>query len=207
MAITLLNKERTWFRQKPYVFTTAGLLILYSLIASSSPETLAWVDQFITPVVGGLRFIGLGITKPFMDGSMPEQFYTNLVGIGVWGVVAYNVRSILWFVTKGVQTIDRKAAWQKVRDKWGVAGLIFYVAASIVFISLFASYCTLTFLNGIHGWFVFHVRDFIVPPAFVMMCVFPGILITPLWWVVIWAVGNMILKFYQSFFHRGQKWH
>ncbi len=207
MAITLLNKERTWFRQKPYVFTTTGLLILYSLIASSSPETLAWVDQFITPVVGGLRFIGLGITKPFMDGPMPEQFYTNLVGIGVWGVVAYNVRSVLWFVMRGGRIADRREAWGPIRDKWGVTGLRLAIAGSVLFGALFVCYCTLTFFNGIHGWLVFHVHDFIVPPAFVMMWVFPGALIIGLGWTVIWYAGFMFLKLYQSFFHRGQKWH
>ena len=201
------QKEKTWFRQKPYVFTTAGLLMLYSLIASRNSEALVWVDQFVTPIVDSLRFIGLGITKPFMDGPMPEQFYVNMVGIGVWGVVAYNVRSIMWFAMRGGRIADRGEAWGPIRDKWGVTGLRLAIASSVLFGALFACYCTLTFLNGIHGWLVFHVRDFIIPPAFVMMWVFPGALIIGLGWTVIWYAWFMLLNLYQSFFHRGQKWH
>ncbi|OGS72842.1 MAG: hypothetical protein A2063_11000 [Gallionellales bacterium GWA2_60_142] len=196
------QKERTWFRQKPYVFITAGLLILYSLIASKSPETLAAVDYFLTPIIDSLRFIGLGITKPFMDGPMPERFYTNMVGIGVWGVVAYNLRSVLWFVMKRGRIADRREVWDRLKDKWGIWGMRLAIVSSVLFGVLCAGYCTLVFLNGIHGWFVFHVRDFIVPPAFVMMWVYPGALVIALGWTVVWYIGLMFLKLYQSLFLR-----
>lgn len=196
------QKERTWFRQKPYVFITAGLLILYSLIASKSPEALARVDYFLTPIIDSLRFIGLGITKPFMDGPMPERFYTNMVGIGVWGVVAYNLRSVLWFVVRRGRIADRREVWDQLKDKWGVWGMRLAIVGSVLLGALFAGYCTLTFLNGIHGWLVFHVRDFIVPPACVMMWVFPGAFITALGWSVIWYVGYMFLRLYQSLLSR-----
>ena len=123
------------------------------------------------------------------------------------GGVAYNLRSVLWFVMRGGRIADRREAWGPIRDKWGVTSLRLALAGSVLFGALFVCYCTLTFFNGIHGWLVFHVHDFIVPPAFVMMWVFPGALIIGLGWTVIWYAGFMFLKLYQSFFHRGQKWH
>lgn len=185
-------KKRTWFRQKPYVYATAGFLLIYSLIASQNREMLAWVDIFLSPLVDNLHLIGLGITKPFMDGPMPERFYTNLVGIGVYGVLAYNLRSIFWYVKMGVQTSDKQAIRQRIRDKWGLPGLWLAIAASYFFGVLFAIYLVLTFLNGIHGWLVFHVHDFIVPPIAIMMWVYPGALITALCWPIIWIGGNAL---------------
>ena len=171
--------------------------MLYSLIASESPETLPLIDQFITPIVDSLKFIGLGITKPFMDGPMPEQFYANMVGIGVWGVVTYNLRSILWFVMKRGRITDRREVWERIKDRRGIWGMRLSIVSSFFFCALFTCYCALTFLNGIHGWFVFHVRDFIVPPVCVMMWVYPGALIIGAGWSLIWHVGFIFLKFYQ----------
>lgn len=175
-----------WFPQKPIVYPTVAALLIYSMIAARLPEVLAWVDQFVTPMVDGLRFIGLGITKPLMDGPMPERFYANMVGIGVWGVVAYNVMTILYLIAnkRGALVGGPRAAEQRMMENkgWGRVRAWFALRALILFLLFpLAVYITLALLNGVHGWIVFHVKDFIIPPAFTMMWVFPGAFISTLW--------------------------
>lgn len=193
-----LTQEPTWFSQKPYFLAPLSLLMIYSLMASASPELLALTDEVITPLVDSLHYIGLGITKPFMDGPMPERYYANLVGIGVWGVVAYNVRTIAWYAARGVKTIDKTRKWAKVREKWGVSGLGLAIAAAFLSIVFFASYLVLTLLNGIHGWFVFHVTDMITPILNVAVWILPGTLITAFCWLIAWMPIKTIMSVYQN---------
>ncbi len=193
-----LTQEPTWFSQKPYFLVPLSLLVIYSLIASESPELLALADKVITPLVDGLHYVGLGVTKPFMDGPMPERYYANLVGIGVWGVVIYNIRTIAWYATRGVKTIDKTRAWEKVREKWGILGLGLVIAAAFLSTILFASYLVLTLLNGIHGWFVFHVTDMITPIINVAAWILPGTLITAFWWLIAWMLIKTFMAVYQN---------
>ncbi|MFZ3019346.1 MAG: hypothetical protein WA056_12915 [Gallionella sp.] len=170
-----------WFAQGWIVSPTVAALLVYSMIAANAPGALEWIDEFITPMVNGLRFIGLGIAKPFMDGPMPERFYSNLVGLGVWGVVAYNTMSFWWMVNgKGLHALDRKAVWQRMKVHFGPIGSWFAIPAALFFYLLFVIYCTIALLNSVNGWFVFHVKDFIVPPFIVMMFAFPGAFIAAL---------------------------
>lgn len=192
------KQKRTWFSQKPYLLVPLGLLVIYSLIASENLALLALADKVITPLVDSLYYIGLGITKPFMDGPMPERYYTNLVGIGVWGVVAYNIRTITWYATRGVKTIDKTGKWERVREKWGILGLGLVIAAAFLSITLFASYLVLTLLNSIRGWFVFHVTDMITPVINVVVWVLPGTLITAFWWLIAWMLVKAFMAVYQS---------
>lgn len=194
----LFTQEPTWFSQKPYFLVPLSLLVIYSLIATEGPELLALADKVITPLVDGLQYVGLGITKPFMDGPMPERYYANLVGIGVWGVVAYNIRTIVWYATRGVKTVDKTIKWAKVREKWGVVGLGLVIAAAFLSIILFASYLVLTLFNGIHGWFVFHVTDMITPIINVAAWILPGSLITVFCWLIAWMIIKTIIFVYQN---------
>lgn len=191
-------QEPTWFPQKPYFLVPLSLLVIYSLIASGSPESLALADKVITSLVDSLYYIGLGVTKPFMDGPMPERYYANLVGIGVWGVVVYNIRTIAWYATRGVKLTDKTSKWERVRVKWGILGLGLTIAAAFLSIMLFASYLVLTLLNSIHGWFVFHVTDMITPVINVVVWVLPGTLITAFWWLIAWMLVKAFMAVYQS---------
>lgn len=189
------NQKKT-FRQLSYIYSTVGVLCVYALIASQSEGMLALVNIVLSPVVDGLHLIGLGITKPFMEGPMPERFYTNLIGIGVYGVLAYNLGVIYWYMKVGAPQLDQQQAnkqietRQRIRDKWGLPGLWFAIGAAYFFLVLIAIYLVMSFLNGIHGWLVFSVHDFIVPPAFVMMWVYPGAFIVGFWLPIIDGLGG-----------------
>jgi hypothetical protein len=179
-ALAAPNRQK-WFSQGLIVYPTVAALLIYSMIAARAPGALAWVDQFVTPLVNSLRFVGLGIAKPFMDGPLPESFYSNMTGIGVWGVLAYNAVSIWWMANgKGFKTVDRKAIWQRLKVQYGLVGAWFALPVSLVFYVLLAMYCTFALLNGINGWVVFHVKDFIVPTFAIMVFLFPGAFITVL---------------------------
>lgn len=195
----VVSTGRSWFPQKPYFLIPLGILVMYSLIASESPELLLLTDKVIAPLVDSLHYIGLGVTKPFMDGPMPERYYANLVGIGMWGVIAYNIRTIIWYATRGIKTTDKKRKWEKVREKWGILGLWLVIAAAFLSIILFASYLVLTLLNGIHGWFVFHVTDMLTPIINIMVWLFPGAFITAFWWLIAWMIIKFLLAVYQNF--------
>lgn len=97
------ERYRFGFPQKIYFLVPLSILVIYSMIASVSPELLVIADNVITPLVNSLHYIGLGVTKPFMGGPMPERYYTNLVGIGVWATIAYNLRTALWMISYCLQ--------------------------------------------------------------------------------------------------------
>lgn len=164
--VTKWQARSTWFSQKPYFLFPLGVLVIYSLIASKSPELLVRADKAITPLVGALHYIGLGVTKPFMDGPMPERYYANLVGIGVWGVVAYNLRSLLFLVKhRGLLNIVDTAQQQfQKKTGWnpGRVWLSFRLFLLLLILPL-AAYSLLCLLNSTRGWLVFHVKDFLTP--------------------------------------------
>ena len=165
-------------------------MVIYSLIASKSPELLVKADKIITPLVDALRYIGLGVTKPFMVGPMPERYYANLVGIGVWAVVAYNIRTFSWYATRGVNTTDPRQIWKKVKDRYGLLGLGLALVAAFLLIVLFASFLVLTFFNAIRGWLVLHVTDPVTPIFSIIAWVYPGALITAFWWLMVWRIWH-----------------
>lgn len=187
----------TWFSQKPYFLLPLGVLVIYSLIASNSPELLIQADKIITPLVDALHYIGLGVTKPFMDGPMPERYYANLIGIGVWGVVAYNIRTLSWYATKGVNTRDPRQLWKRVQERYGLLVLGLAIVAAFLSIVLFASFLVLTFFNAIRGWLVLHVTDLVTPILNVIAWVFPGALITAFWWLIVWRLYRSFVSVYK----------
>lgn len=134
-----------------------------------------------------------------MEGPMPERYYAKLVGIGVWGVVAYNVRTIIWYVSKGVRTTSKKEKWVEIKKRWGIVGLGVAIIFALLSIIFFASYLVLTLMNSIHGWFVFHVRDMFTPIITVMAWVLPGALITAFWWLIAWVLIDSFISAYQYF--------
>ena len=172
-AIKEMHKQREdhpdipWpsgFPPAPIFIANAFILITYSTVAATSLNMLDWIDRFVTPVVESLRYIGLGVSDPMIVGPMPETFYSNLIGLGVWGALVFNTRAIfhaifhgelpafpdsavrLWMVTKNC---GRLRAWIMVR-------LICYFLAlpwMLLFIVLL--------LNGINGWWVEHVGGMI----------------------------------------------
>ncbi len=166
---------KTWFPQKLIVYPTIALTVGYSLIAALSPRALEWVDLLVSPLTRSLELIGLGISKPPIDGPMPEHFYVNVVGLGVWGLVAYNAASIWWMANgKDLKAFDRNIAWQRMKVRFGSAGAWFALPLFLFFYALLVTYSALALLNGINGWVAFHVNDFITPVLVVMTFVFPG---------------------------------
>ena len=157
---------RFGFPQKPYFLLPLSLLIIYSMIASGSQELLILVDKVITPLVDSLHYIGLGVTKPFMDGHMPERYYTNLIGIGVWGVAIYNVRTIVWLANyRGILSIVDQATKKAQEIKgWSPGQAWLRVRLFLLFLMTpISAYSLVSFINSTHGWFVFHVKDLLTP--------------------------------------------
>lgn len=165
------------FPQKPYLGVPLCMLAIYSLMATQSQELLATANMVITPLVDGLHYIGLGVTKPFIDGPMPERYYINLVGIGVWGAVIYNLRSILWLAhydglltvpDVGIRRVQETRDWSS-RRAW-VTVHIFLVATLLPM----CGYSLASLLNSVHGWFVFHVKDSLTPILLIITFQIPG---------------------------------
>lgn len=172
-----VNTGHSWFQQKPYFLVPLAILVIYSLIASVSQELLTLVDIAITPLVDSLHFIGLGITKPFMDGPMPERYYTNLVGIGIWGLVAYNLRTCLWmvdycrrmnFVEVAAKQVQESKGWSAQRT-WIVQRI--FLVLLIFPLTIYALFCL---LNSTQGWVVFHVKDMFTPFLVIVTFEAPG---------------------------------
>ncbi|MDB5775547.1 MAG: hypothetical protein JWP38_1680 [Herbaspirillum sp.] len=176
------EKQSTWFSQKPFWGGFVTLIVLYTLAGTYSPSMLIWMDVILTPLVQALRFLGLGITTPFMGGAMPKEFYVNLTGIAVWGIVIYNIASVLFLYTckwtfpstdeSRQRALKNKPNWGPVRT-WMTAVTVFF---------FIATYCTLCLLNGINGWFVFHMHGFFLTAAWpVFFLLLPGSLLIALW--------------------------
>lgn len=172
-----INTGNSWFRQKPYFLVPLVILVIYSLIASIRQELLTLVDTAITPLVDSLHFIGLGITKPFMHGPMPDRYYTNLVGIGIWGLVAYNLRTFWWmvdycrrinFVKVAAKQVQENKGWS-VQRTWIVQRV--FLVLFIFPLTIYALFCL---LNSTQGWVVFHVKDMFTPLFLIVTFEAPG---------------------------------
>jgi len=154
-------------------------------MAAAGPHSLAWANQFVSPLIDSLHFIGYGIVKPFMDGPLPPLFYRNITGIGVLGALAYHVVTILWlFINKPAVIITPKIALQRLMDKkgWGPVRAWFALEGVLLFLVIpFGAWFTAMLLNGIHGWIVFHVKDLLTPIFTVMLFLFPGAFILAIW--------------------------
>ncbi len=184
-----------WFPQKLILYPTVALTAGYSLIAAFSPRALEWLDLLVTPLTHSLDLIGLGINKPPIDGPMPERFYVNIVGLGVWGIVAYNAASIWWMANgKGFSTLDRKVVWQRMKVRFGPVGAWLALPVHLLFYALLVAYSALALLNGINGWFAFHVKDFVTPVFVVMTFVFPGAFLAALCFPLMRSVVLAVLN-------------
>ncbi len=131
---------------------------------------------------------------------MPQRYYANLVGLGAWGVIVYNMTTIWWLTTKGFARTDKKVAFLRAKEKYGSIGMWFAFLVGILGMLLMAIYCTLSFLNGIHGWYVFHVKDFMTPPFVIGMSVLPGMLICILWIMLALLVFGLLRQGFQCLF-------
>ncbi len=174
---------RFGFPQKPYFLIPLSLLIMYSIIASESQGLLILADKIVTPLVDSLHYIGLGVTKPFMDGHMPERYYTNLVGIGVWGAAIYNARTIVWLASyRGIMRFVNEST-QKAQELkgWGPRQAWLRIRIFLIFLMTpICAYSLVSFLNSIHGWFVFHVKDLLTPILLIATFQVPGMFISGL---------------------------
>lgn len=105
-------------------------------MAAAGPRALGWANQLFTPLVDSLRFIGLGVAKPFLDGPMPPHFYRNMTGLGVWSAVVYDVASFLeLFVNKQSVVMAAETAHQRMMKKtdWGPVRAWFALQAVLIF--------------------------------------------------------------------------
>lgn len=174
---------RFGFPQKPYFLIPLSLLIVYSTIASESQELLTLADKIVTPLVDSLHFIGLGVTKPFLDGQMPARYYTNLIGIGVWGVATYNARTIVWLANyRGVLNFVNQATRKAQELKGWSPGQAWLRTRLFLlfFMTPICAYSSASFLNSTHGWFIFHVKDSLTPLLLIATFQVPGMFISGL---------------------------
>lgn len=165
------------FPQKIYFLIPLSLLVIYSMIASVSQELLVLADNVITPLVNSLHYIGLGVTKPFMDGPMPERYYTNLVGIGVWAAIAYNLRTALWMISYCLQNNFIESTTKRVQKEKGWSSRKVWFVQRVFLILLILPttiYSLLCLLNSTQGWLVFHVKDMFTPLLLIVTFEAPG---------------------------------
>lgn len=188
------SSNKTWFHNKPYFLTAVGFLLTYSLIASEWPILLKNINYILSPIVNSLSFIGLGIRKPFIDGPMPSLYYINLTGIGIWSVVIYNIRSVFWYLSNGVKK-NKAASINSIRNGSKKASA-FALLAAFFFVALVIAVFLFGFLNGLNGWLVFHVSDFLVPVLLIVMCIFPSSLIIPVLWPISYAIIQGTINIY-----------
>lgn len=171
------ERYRFGFPPKIYFLMPLSLLVIYSMIASVSRELLVQADNVITPLVNSLHYIGLGVAKPFMDGPMPERYYTNLVGIGVWAAIAYNLRTALWMISYCLQNNFIESATKQVQEENGWSSRKVWFVQRIFLILLILPttiYSLLCLLNSTQGWLVFHVKDMLTPLLLIVTFEAPG---------------------------------
>lgn len=171
------ERYRFGFPQKIYFLIPLSLLVIYSMIASVSRELLIQADNVITPLVNSLHYIGLGVAKPFMDGPMPERYYTNLVGIGMWAAIAYNLRTALWMISYCLQHNFIESTTKLVQEEKGWSSRKVWLVQRIFLILLILPttiYSLLCLLNSMQGWLVFHVKDMLTPLLLIVTFEAPG---------------------------------
>lgn len=172
------ERYRFGFPQKIYFLIPLSLLVIYSMIASASRELLVQADNVITPLVNSLHYIGLGVVKPFIDGPMPERYYTNLVGIGVWATIAYNLRTALWMISYCLQNNFIESTTKRVQAEkgWSTRKVRFVQRIFLILLILPTTiYSLLCLLNSMQGWLVFHVKDMLTPLLLIFTFQAPGI--------------------------------
>lgn len=161
-----LDTRRAWFGQTAYFLIPTMALVIYSLAAATNVEFLAFMDRGVNPLVDTLQYIGLGVVKPFVTGPMPERYYVNLVGIGMWGILAYNVRTILWMVSYHRHSSLVAVAAKEAAAKNGWTARRTWIVQRLLLLFLIVpatAYAWLCLLNSISGWIVFHVDDLFTP--------------------------------------------
>lgn len=174
-----------WFSQAPIFLPIIGIAFAYPLIAAFNSTLLGWIDVVLSPTVDALRWIGMGIDKPPMDGPFPTRFYLNETGIVVWGAVIYNAITFAYLIIKrrpmsrnpekALQRLIEKHRWGRVRAWFAVRSAVFLFGVP------FAAYCTACLLNGIHGWFVFHIDEYSAVALPLLVFVLPGALAGMMW--------------------------
>lgn len=174
---------------KPVTYLTLVLVIGYACAGAFGAGVLTWADNLISPVVDGLHFIGLGIAKPPIDGTMPERFYTNLVGLEIWCAVMYNAMVIVYLVCNThlseigfdatMRRLESQRGWAPIRS-WLVLHATLYLGALPLGIFWMAA-----LLNGSHGWFVFHTKDIFTSVLTTLVFVFPGAFVSLMLYMVV----------------------
>lgn len=176
--------QLVWFAQLPIFLVIVAILVIYVVIAAKSRETLNWVDQFVTPTVNALHYLGLGITQPFIAGPKAQSFYSNLVGLGVWGALVFNARTILYAISHQAFPSSPKRAENYFMIEKNYGRLRAWLACRFVCLFVFiptVMVFTIFLLNGINGWFVFHYAGFFDPMAATLVFVVgPGAYVSTL---------------------------
>lgn len=184
-------------------------IVGYASIGASQ-QMLAWVNQFLTPLVDSLHFIGLGIIKPPMDGPMPVRFYLNLTGLAIWGAFVCNLATITYLVCNrrlyALKFLFETARQHAIESYgWSPNRATYTLQGGAYFLFLpFAVFWTLALLNGSHGWFVFHVKGLVVAWETTLVFVFPGAFVTICVFLVVNYISYDLSRLF-SLFSRKQK--
>ncbi len=186
-----LTSPAPWFRMGPLMVIDISMTVFYVIVGTFFPHVRESVDIALSPMMSGLDLVGLGVRRPSLLGSLDLIYYKNLIGIGVFFSVVLNVYSI------GYVLINKKSAGISCREAhrrlvvtkgrgrlrtWVTLHLRMYLG-----IGSLAAFASFSLLNGIFGWWVFHVAksDVFFTLAFCLGFLLPSCISVALWSIVI----------------------
>ena len=171
-----------------------GFIYLYALSGMGDFSRFGSIDNFISLLMRPLYLIGLGIKKPFILGVKENEFYENLTGIGMYGVVMYNAMSILLLKFRDDESLlDDENSMAEVVNRFSFSLIInvFLFSIAVLLLGFFS------ILNAINGWVVFNTSDSLLTSAFWVCCFFllPGSFVAAYCYGVIRIIKIIYFKF------------
>ncbi len=111
-----------------YKAPVAVLGVAQGLVGANAAHALPTVDSLLSKIADALRFVGLGVSRPGLDGPLGTQFYANQVAIATWRVFLCSCTSVLKIVAGRNPVLPleaylereiRSSNWDRVRTfRW-----------------------------------------------------------------------------------------
>lgn len=151
-----------WFDATPIYVVFPVIIVLYAFSGFYFHRLTGIMNEFLTPLINGLGFIGIKIA-PILIGPFDEIFLTNLSGLSFLGAATYNLVSIIYIIKNkrfaGLSCIEAHALLMKrkqweAKKAWIMLHLNIYIGVNAIVI-----FITLCFLNSIFHWQVFTIAS------------------------------------------------
>ena len=144
-----------------YLGLVAAIGLAHGLIGAYSPDLLPTIDAALSHLTEALRYVGLGVVRPGLNGSLGQEFYANQVGIAVWGVIFCWATNLI-LISKGLhpsiepdKAIERMMKARNLSHAQAVRAI--YLRLFGIALPLTGVFCFL-FVNSFHGWYVTQIQ-------------------------------------------------